>query len=94
MPIIPTTPVESKLRHPRLNHNSLLFLKFLSVPQSFRPVMRRLLTTDGGFLRDVALDNYTEAYEMTPLYSWLIGMVTGFEEGEWNPYGDQPGPQK
>lgn len=52
------------------------------------------LTTDGGFLRDVALDNYTEAYEMTPLYSWIIGKVTGSGEGSWNPYGDPPGAQK
>lgn len=52
------------------------------------------LTTDGGFLRNVTLNNYTAAYTMTPLYSWLIGKVTGSEDGEWKPYGEAPGPYK
>ena len=51
------------------------------------------LTTDGGFIQDVTLNKFTEAYEMTPLYSWLIGSVTGSGDSEWKPYGDSPGAQ-
>jgi len=52
------------------------------------------LTTDGGFLRDVTLNNFTSAYEMTPLYSWIFGKVSGSSEGPWEPYGGAPGLQK
>jgi YidC/Oxa1 family membrane protein insertase len=51
------------------------------------------VTTDGGFFRDVSFQNYSAAYDMQPLYSWLFGFLSGSTEGSWKPYGDPPGPQ-
>jgi len=52
-----------------------------------------ILTTDGGFLRSVTLDNYLQAYDMQPLYSWLWGKVSGGSSGGWLPYGEAPSNQ-
>lgn len=50
------------------------------------------LTTDvGGRVRDLRLVEHHAPYHITPLYTWVIGRVTGKIEGPWRPYGEEPG---
>jgi YidC/Oxa1 family membrane protein insertase len=50
------------------------------------------VTTDGGLARGLNFVNETAPYEVTPIYSWLFGLVTGSSEGSFSPYGPEPGP--
>lgn len=51
------------------------------------------LTWDGGHLRGVELEEYEGPYEVTALYSYLFGLVTGGDTN-WQPYGGDPGRQR
>jgi YidC/Oxa1 family membrane protein insertase len=48
-------------------------------------------TTDGGGLRSLKLVDHQAPYTVMPLYSYVLGWVTGSVEGPWNPYGEEPG---
>jgi YidC/Oxa1 family membrane protein insertase len=71
-----------------------------AVPTKILPPIRTLpfkgchsmsvLSTDGGGLHSLSLDNFRSQFEMTPIYSWLWGKVTGAEDGPWTPYGEEP----
>ncbi|MCA9494728.1 MAG: membrane protein insertase YidC, partial [Myxococcales bacterium] len=50
------------------------------------------LTNDGGFLHDVTLPHELGPFHVTPIYTWVLGKVTGQSEGAWQPYGGDPGP--
>lgn len=45
------------------------------------------VSSDGGRLHELVLDGYTGSFEVTPLYSWLIGQFTGSFGSTWQPYG-------
>ena len=51
-----------------------------------------VITNDGGGLRDITLPGSVGPYEVNPLYSWVLGLLTGGETN-WKPYGDDPGPE-
>lgn len=51
-------------------------------------------STDGGVLRDLVLVDQEEPYEVTTLWAWLGGLVTGSGDAAWRPYGDAPGPAR
>lgn len=51
-----------------------------------------LSTDEGGRLHDLKLTDHFAPYHMTPLYTWVVGRITGSLEGPWQPYGDPPGP--
>jgi YidC/Oxa1 family membrane protein insertase len=46
------------------------------------------LNTAHGGLHDATLTDYTDRYEVVPLYSWIL---TGMGE-PWQPWGEEPGP--
>lgn len=46
----------------------------------------------GGGMTNVQLVDEKDAYQVTPIYSWLLGKLTGTMEGPYSPYGDTPGP--
>lgn len=50
------------------------------------------LSNDGGALFDVTLPDELGPFHVTPIYSWVVGKVTGQIEGGWQPYGGDPGP--
>ena len=45
-----------------------------------------VITTDGGGLQSAKLSSFKGPYAVTPLYSYVLGLVTG-NGGEWVPYG-------
>lgn len=51
-------------------------------------------TSDGGIMRDMVLLDYSEPYIVTPIYTWLLGKITGSIEGPWVPYGGHAGPAR
>jgi YidC/Oxa1 family membrane protein insertase len=51
-----------------------------------------LWTTDGGGLSTQVMDNYRSTFEITPIYSWLWGSISGSASEGWKPYGEEPGP--
>ncbi len=64
-----------------------------AVPQREVPVAicgsRGRWSNQGGGLRDLLLPDRRAPYEVTPIYSWILG---GF--GPWSPYGEEPGPAR
>jgi len=50
------------------------------------------LTSQGGYLRDAHLSEYEGPYDVTPIYMYVYGLVTGGDT-TWKPYGEPPGPQ-
>ena len=46
----------------------------------------------GGGITNVKLVNEKDAFQVTPIYSWLLGKLTGSIEGPYSPYGETPGP--
>ncbi|MCB9686242.1 MAG: membrane protein insertase YidC [Alphaproteobacteria bacterium] len=50
------------------------------------------LSNDGGYLHDLTLPDELGPFHVTPIYTWLLGKVTGQSEGPWQPYGGDPGP--
>ena len=51
-------------------------------------------TTLGGGLRDVVLPKHLGAFDVEPIWSRAISMVTGSSEGDWEPYGEEPTPER
>lgn len=47
----------------------------------------------GGYLRDATLGEFEGPYDVTPVYSYVLGLFTG-EGAAWDPYGPPPGPQR
>ncbi len=39
-----------------------------------------------GALRSLSLEGYDEAVGVTPIWTWIVGKVTGDAEGSWSPY--------
>lgn len=50
------------------------------------------LTTDGGGFQRAVLPDHEGPLEITPIYSYLIGLVTGGPT-EWHPYGESREPE-
>lgn len=50
------------------------------------------LTSEGGYLRSASLGAYEGPYDVTPIYMYVWGLVSGGET-TWSPYGGPPGPQ-
>lgn len=48
----------------------------------------------GGVLQDLVLEGQEEPYEITPIWTWLVGLVTGDATTPWRPYGEDPGPAR
>jgi YidC/Oxa1 family membrane protein insertase len=51
-------------------------------------------TTDGGRVTDVEIGDHQSPYQVTPIWTWLIGRVSGSIEGPWLPYGPEPGVER
>jgi len=49
------------------------------------------LTSEGGSLTVVKLPNHPSSYNVTPIWSHVYNLIKGEGEGEWKPYGDDPG---
>lgn len=52
------------------------------------------LSTRGGVLQDVTLVGHEEPYDVRPIWSWLVGLLTGQSSTPWKPYGEDPGPAR
>jgi len=73
-----------------------------SVPQTLvahseRPWVTSVVTgtfssLDGG-PTDLVIPDQPGPLEITPVWTYVIDRVTGESDGEWKPYGDEPGPQ-
>lgn len=50
------------------------------------------VSTDGGAITDVVLPEIPGPYEVTPVYGWVWGRISGGLDGAWLPYGPEPGP--
>jgi YidC/Oxa1 family membrane protein insertase len=50
------------------------------------------VNTVGGAFTDVVLTEVPGPYEVTPIYQWVLGRITGSLAGGWLPYGPDPGP--
>jgi len=50
-------------------------------------------SNDGGVVRSMHLDYEMAPFDVTPFYMYVYGLVTGAGTN-WNPYGDDPGPQQ
>lgn len=48
------------------------------------------LTTDGGAIQRILLDNHLAHYNTKPLYTWLYERVTGATDQGWSPWGAPP----
>jgi YidC/Oxa1 family membrane protein insertase len=51
------------------------------------------VVSNGGYLRDISLDEWEAPYEVVPIYMWVYGLVTGGDT-TWHPYGEPPGVYK
>jgi len=49
-------------------------------------------STDGGVLRNLTLRDHRAPFAVQPLYSWVLGLVTGGSDFPWKPYGEEPDP--
>jgi len=47
-------------------------------------------TTDGGRISDVIFDDYQAAFEVQPIWKWLLNKARG-DSSPWSPYGAEPG---
>jgi YidC/Oxa1 family membrane protein insertase len=54
--------------------------------------MQGSVSSLGGGMSSVKLIHEKDAFQVTPIYSWLLGKVTGSIEGPYSPYGETPGP--
>ena len=50
------------------------------------------LSTDGGRIHELIVDEHTGPYQVQPLYRWVFGWVWGDSTWPWKPYGPEPGP--
>ncbi|MFK7931444.1 MAG: membrane protein insertase YidC, partial [Myxococcota bacterium] len=50
------------------------------------------VVSTGGYLRDGSLREFQAPYDVTPVYSYVLGLFTG-EGTTWDPYGPEPGAQ-
>lgn len=51
-------------------------------------------TSLGGALQDLTLQDHREPYDVRPIWSWVLGLVTGTSETPWKPWGEEPGPAR
>ncbi len=56
--------------------------------------LRGTWSTDGGALRDAVLVDEEGPLDITPIYTWVMGRVTGAVDGPWHPYGDEVPPER
>lgn len=49
------------------------------------------ISSKGGALHDITMDDWEAPYQVQPIYSWLLGLVTGSGDTNWKPYGEPPG---
>ncbi len=52
------------------------------------------LSSEGGGLSDVVVEGYRSPFEIQAVWSRLVSKVTGKAEGEWMPWGVEPGPER
>ncbi len=52
------------------------------------------LTSEGGGLSDVVIQGHRSPYEIQAIWNRLLGKVTGSAEGDWLPWGIEPGPER
>lgn len=50
------------------------------------------VSTEGGAIHGVVLPDVPGPYDVTPIYSWVLGFFTGSSSVPWRPYGPEPGP--
>ncbi len=54
--------------------------------------IRATLSSEGGGFREIALPEHEGAYEVTPIYKYVLGLIKGEgTESGWSPYGEEPG---
>ena len=52
------------------------------------------LSSEGGGLSDVVVEGYRSPFEIQAIWSRAFSKVTGKAEGEWLPWGVEPGPER